>query len=93
MEASQTRAIADALMLLRRQLSGGGGRGGGGAGPWSGRSLSQLLDTIEAEMDAAGLDALTGGSRPGDLARPRRFELAAAINRLRTAQLRQLAAG
>lgn len=36
-----------------------------------------------------GLDAL-GRSKPGNLARPRRFELAAAINRLRTAQLRQV---
>lgn len=35
-----------------------------------------------------GLDALAR-SKPGNLARPRRFELAAAINRLRTAQLRQ----
>ena len=37
-----------------------------------------------------GLDALSR-SKPGNLARPRRFELAAAINRLRTAQLRQVA--
>lgn len=39
---------------------------------------------------AQGVDALAGRSKPGNLARPRRFELAAAFNRLRTAQLRQL---
>lgn len=47
-EASQTRAIADALLLLRRQV----------AGPWRGKPLSFLLDTVEAEMDRHGLDAL-----------------------------------
>ena len=126
-EVSQTRAIADALGTLRRQL-------GGGAAPR--RSLAQLLDGLEAEMDAQvggagvglqrgeivrrgmcvcvcvwalsaparrgsrnssppatllqGVDALAGRAKPGNLARPRRFELAAAINRLRTATLRQL---
>ena len=38
-----------------------------------------------------GVDALAGRSKPGNLARPRRFELAAAVNRLRTAQLLQQA--
>jgi hypothetical protein len=37
------------------------------------------------------VDALAGRSKPGNLARPRRFELAAAVNRLRTAQLLQQA--
>ncbi|KAI7846207.1 hypothetical protein COHA_000277 [Chlorella ohadii] len=110
-EVSQTRAIADALVKLRRLLAGGGGsRGGGG---WRGRTLAQVLDALEVEMDeqarsfashyclfaawleqemvlAQGLDALSR-SKPGNLARPRRFELAAAVNRLRTAQLRQVA--
>ena len=43
-EVSQTRAIADALVKLRRLL----GSGGGG---WRGRPLAQLLDALEAEMD------------------------------------------
>ena len=134
-EASQTRAIADALLRLRRGLAGGGA--------WRGASLAQLLDALEREMDEQaradggkvlcgpdarmprsepgrqrhacthahmrtycvahahpttplspvrpqGVDALAGRAKPGNLARPRRFELAAAINRLRTAQLRQL---
>ena len=138
MEVSQTRAIADALLKLRRLLAGGGGSSSGGSG-WRGRTLAELLDVLEAEMDEQvgclsdtvgskmsstpgspaaractrlhhpafdlciviltpfqcsprptlqGLDALAR-SKPGNLARPRRFELAAAINRLRTAQLRQ----
>jgi hypothetical protein len=44
-----------------------------------------------ARPPVQGLDALAGRSKPGNLARPRRFELAAAINRLRSARLRQLA--
>lgn len=48
-EASQTRAIADALLRVRRGL----------AGPWRGKSLAQLCDLLEAEMDRLGLDALT----------------------------------
>jgi hypothetical protein len=43
-EVSQTRAIADALVKLRRQLSGGGAS-------WRGRTLAQLLDLLETEMD------------------------------------------
>ncbi|KAL4436891.1 hypothetical protein ABPG75_004030 [Micractinium tetrahymenae] len=87
-EVSQTRAIADALMRLRRQLAESAG---GGADPR--RSLADLLDWLEAAMDEQGVDALAGRSKSGNLARPRRFELAAAINRLRTAQLQQLKGG
>ncbi len=47
-EVSQTRAIADALLKLRRLLAGGGGSGGGS---WRGKTLAQLLDALEAEMD------------------------------------------
>jgi hypothetical protein len=43
-EVSQTRAIADALVKLRRRLSGGGAS-------WRSRTLAQLLDLLEAEMN------------------------------------------
>lgn len=43
-EVSQTRAIADALVKLRQGLAGRGGA-------WQGRSLAQLLDALDAEMD------------------------------------------
>ena len=69
-DESQTRAVAEALLRLTddRQLLG--------------QTLPALLDALEAEIDARGLDALTRSPR-GDLARFRRFELAAALNRLR----------
>ncbi len=73
-DACQTRAIAEALESLRRHLDGE-------------TTLAEVLDRVEAELDAGGLDAVQ--SRPaGDLARFRRFELAAALNRLRTLQVR-----
>ena len=50
MEVSQTRAIADTLLKLRRLLAGGGGSSSGGSG-WRGRTLAELLDALEAEMD------------------------------------------
>lgn len=83
-EVSQARAVGDALLRIRRQLAAGGG------GAWCGRSLADVAAALEAEMDAGGLDALAGGKRPGNLARPRRFEIAAAVSRLRSAQLAQL---
>lgn len=86
METSQTRAVADALLKLRRALGGGAG-----GAAYRGRSLAQLLDTLEAEMEEAGVDALAGRAKPGNLARPRRYEIAAALNRLRTARIQQLA--
>lgn len=49
-----------------------------------------MLDRLDAEMDQEGLDAITHSGEPaGDLARPRRFEIAAAINRWRSAHLEQ----
>ena len=47
-------------------------------------SVPAALDAVEAALSAGGLDALqAGGVRSGDLARPRRMEIAAALNRLR----------
>ena len=51
-----------------------------------GLTLSALRAALEQELDSRGLDAVQApGRRDGDLARPRRFEIAAALNRLRTA--------
>jgi hypothetical protein len=54
-----------------------------------------LLDQLDAMFDAQGLDALApvAGQHIGNLARPRKFEIAAAINRLRSGQFAQLKAG
>jgi predicted ABC-class ATPase len=56
-------------------------------------TLSEIVDALERIFDDEGLDALDkfvgSGVHPGDFARPRRFEIAAAINRLRTLRFRQ----
>lgn len=49
--------------------------------------LAELLSALDARIDEAGLEWLTpegrAGAHPGRLARPRRYEIAAALNRLR----------
>ena len=83
-EVSQTRAIAESLLMLRKKVGVGG--------PWRGLSLAEIMDRVEGEMDdgGGGLDSLVlGGRKYGNLARPRRFELCAAVNRLRTAEMTQ----
>lgn len=50
-------------------------------------TLGEGLDLLDAELDRAGLGALLDG-RSEDIARPRRHEVAAALNRLRSLRLR-----
>ncbi len=74
---SQARAVGYAILKASRELMG------------EGRELSRILDDLEAQLDAHGVDALDvrdsrSGRHPGNLARPRRYEIAAAINRLRS---------
>ncbi|HEY2192141.1 MAG TPA: ABC-ATPase domain-containing protein [Actinomycetospora sp.] len=53
--------------------------------------LGEGLDLFDAEVARAGVDALLGGGRDAtDLALPRRHEVAAALNRLRTLKVREL---
>ncbi|EPR28711.1 MULTISPECIES: ABC-ATPase domain-containing protein [Geobacillus] len=76
---SQTRAIAAALLYMERKgwLDGK-------------KTIRQLLDAIEEQWDRQGLGSVSfRKGNPGELARPRRFELAAALNRLRTLRCRQ----
>ncbi|AGE21025.1 putative ABC transporter ATP-binding protein [Geobacillus sp. GHH01] len=71
---SQTRAIAAALLYMERKgwLDGK-------------KTIRQLLDAIEEQWDRQGLGSISfRKGNPGELARPRRFELAAALNRLRS---------
>ena len=89
-DPSQTRAIAAALYLAARDFMG------------PERSLSEVLDALEAFLDEEGLDRLdpyqrgarrdegNGPQHPGAFARPRRFEIAAALNRLRTLRVEQV---
>ncbi|MCP5060322.1 MAG: ABC-ATPase domain-containing protein [bacterium] len=69
-DPSQTRAIAQILVRAREE--------------WMGPEITfaNLLDRIETSLDEEGLDPFS--DRPMNLARPRRFEVAAALNRLRT---------
>ena len=59
------------------------------------RALADALALLEADLDRRGLDLLAShpGEHPGDLARPRMLEVAAAINRLRSLRARQVTRG
>ncbi len=74
-DPAQCRAIGDALLLLSRSLCDGE------------RSVPELLDAIEARIEAGGLEEITEPNF-GDRARPRRYEIASALNRMRTLALR-----
>lgn len=73
-DASQTRMIAEVIHFLDRT---------NGLGQ---KNVKELLDAIERQMDDAGLASFTvfKNQHPGDIARPRRHEIAAVFNRIRT---------
>jgi len=83
-EKSQTRCIADIIIALPKYLS-------------NAKCLSHALDLLEKDLDnlsgssskPSGLDAV-GKWIQGCYARPRRFEIAAALNRLREAQFKMV---
>jgi hypothetical protein len=86
-DTSQTRAIGQALRTIGEDLGD------------SQTPLVETLDRVEALIDEKGLEALNpfekqpsrdGGPHPGRFARPRRHEIAAALNRLRSLQVRVL---
>jgi hypothetical protein len=66
--------IGDVLLQLSRGLSDGK------------RSLPELLDAVETTISERGLSAVCAGTF-GDRARARRYEVAAALNRLRSLRL------
>jgi len=72
----QARALAAALLRVRHLADGR-------------RPVGEILDRVEAEIAASGLDALVDWPL-GTLAGFRRFELAAALNRLRTLRVAPL---
>jgi predicted ABC-class ATPase len=79
-DASQTRAIGHILHLASGRLMDGE------------RTLGEVLALVEDFLDREGLDPLDPFHRkdhhPGSFARPRKHEIAAAINRLRTLRMR-----
>jgi len=74
-DISQTRALADIIIYFDKLI-----RSGGGMVP----SVAELLDKFEVDMSRQGLDVLSPGRLYGHYALPRRFEIAAALNRLRS---------
>lgn len=72
-DGGQTRLIADVLLYLAKGICDGH------------RSVSEILDLIEATLDE-GL-VTVAAYEAVDRARPRRFEIAGALNRLRTLRL------
>ena len=70
-DPAQCRMIGDLLLRLARGLCDGR------------RDLPQILAALDADLAERGIDALADAGF-GDRARPRLFEVAAAINRLRS---------
>ena len=70
-DPAQCRMIGDLLLRLARGLCDGR------------RDLPQILADLDADLEQRGIDALADAGF-GDRARPRRFEIAAALNRLRS---------
>ncbi|MEG4336805.1 ABC-ATPase domain-containing protein [Microcoleus sp. D3_18_C2] len=70
-DTGQLRAIAAAMVYAKQQYMDGK------------RTLSEIIDLVMADIDAQGMDILSPFPE-GDFAMFRRFELAAAINRLRS---------
>ena len=73
---SQTRALGEAILYFARHCAS------------HELSLREGLEQLERELDQQGLDRLTR-FKTGNLARPRVFEIAAAINRMRTLKVEQ----
>jgi predicted ABC-class ATPase len=83
-DRSQTRAVGFAIHLAAQRFMDGEA------------TLCDVLDRLDEFFDREGLDELDPfhrpGRHPGNMARPRRFEIAAAINRLRSLRVTQRAA-
>jgi predicted ABC-class ATPase len=72
-DPSQTRAIACMLTALAKTYADGR------------TTLREMVDRLYAAVGEQGLEAVSPyDGHPGDLALPRKYELAAALNRLRT---------
>ncbi|MCS7157999.1 MAG: ABC-ATPase domain-containing protein [Blastocatellia bacterium] len=80
-DISQTRAIGYALHCAAERFMDGR------------RTVREILDELEQLFEREGLEVLDpfrrGDAHPGNFARPRRYEIAAALNRLRTVRMRQ----
>jgi hypothetical protein len=73
-DPNQCRLIGDVLLACAHGLVDGR------------RSIAELCDLVEQRIAAEGLAAIAAPGF-GDRARPRRFEIAAALNRLRSLRI------
>src|SRR5699024_12073017 len=78
-DTSQTRMIAEIIQYLDRTNALGD------------RTLNELLDDIDQQMNQKGLASFTifKDQHPCDIASRKRYEIAAALNRMRTAKVKQ----
>ncbi len=76
-DSSQTRAIGLAIHHMATRYFG------------DDLTLEQALDRLMEDLDAGGLEILSP-FKVGNLARPRRYEVAMAVNRMRTLSVRGL---
>jgi len=80
-DISQTRAVGYAIHLAAARFMDGQA------------TLREVLTAVRRVLDERGLDALDPFRRtdahPGNFARPREYEIAAAVNRLRTVRMRR----
>ncbi len=80
-DTSQARAVGHAIHLATERFMDGRA------------TLREVVEAMEAFFKGNGLDALDPFHRPerhpGSFARPRKYEIAAAINRLRSLRMRQ----
>jgi predicted ABC-class ATPase len=78
---SQTNAVGYAIHLAAERIMS------------SQTTLRKVVDALEEFFNQGGLEELDpfrrGENHPGNFARPRAYEIAAAINRLRTVRMRQ----
>ena len=79
LDPSQTRAIGKAIYWATQHLMDGR------------RTIQEILDALDSLLDEEGFEALSGrgqnGQHPGQLARPRRYEISGALNRMRSLKL------
>lgn len=77
-DSSQTRLIADIILYLDQK------------NVLTGKSLNETVNYIEQQLHEKGIAAFSPfkNQHPGDVARPRKYEIAAVLNRLRTADVK-----
>ncbi|MGD2108454.1 MAG: ABC-ATPase domain-containing protein [Phycisphaerae bacterium] len=78
-DLSQTRAVGHAIHLAATRFMDGK------------RTLADVIHAVQDVLDREGLDVLDpfrrGEQHPGNFARPRAYEIAAAVNRLRSVRM------